>query len=335
MMTGTSPFTFNSPSFHSSSYLPKLEAEFCRDFSCCGIPLPSLHDLLRHYEEHHAQQNTMDNGVTNVQNDTQNRIPQPSNAGMGATIGGIGGIQMEMMRQRQLQQQRQAQEEAAMQDDQRESEVTGDMDMDEDEMTPPPNQQAMAPQTHMGQQHMQHTQPNAHMGQTSYNTTPNMQNAHMQNFGGQASPFSPDSSVPGTPLANDQMDFTFPQNLGYQQQPNFNMPYANMGIGTGDMSLDMCIDEPAKRLFSPGGQQMGGYNAAQLQMLMNANQVQRLPGDGLVQQAPTMQAHLMQQEEKPFKCPVIGCEKAYKNQNGLKYHKAVCFLYSGFCSLEY
>ncbi|KAF2435586.1 hypothetical protein EJ08DRAFT_555925, partial [Tothia fuscella] len=26
-------------------------------------------------------------------------------------------------------------------------------------------------------------------------------------------------------------------------------------------------------------------------------------------------------ETKPFKCPVIGCEKAYKNQNGLKYHK--------------
>ena len=29
------------------------------------------------------------------------------------------------------------------------------------------------------------------------------------------------------------------------------------------------------------------------------------------------------QEDKPFKCPVIGCEKAYKNQNGLKYHKSV------------
>lgn len=25
--------------------------------------------------------------------------------------------------------------------------------------------------------------------------------------------------------------------------------------------------------------------------------------------------------DKPYKCPVIGCDKAYKNQNGLKYHK--------------
>src|SRR5215469_18318156 len=54
-MTGTSPFAFQSPSFHSSSYLPKLEANFMRDFSCCGVTLPTLHDLLQHYEEAHAQ----------------------------------------------------------------------------------------------------------------------------------------------------------------------------------------------------------------------------------------------------------------------------------------
>ena len=29
------------------------------------------------------------------------------------------------------------------------------------------------------------------------------------------------------------------------------------------------------------------------------------------------------EEAKPFRCPVVGCEKAYKNQNGLKYHKTV------------
>lgn len=26
-------------------------------------------------------------------------------------------------------------------------------------------------------------------------------------------------------------------------------------------------------------------------------------------------------ENKPFKCPVLGCGKTYKNQNGLKYHR--------------
>jgi transcription factor SFP1 len=31
-----------------------------------------------------------------------------------------------------------------------------------------------------------------------------------------------------------------------------------------------------------------------------------------------LQTMMMPEEHKPFKCPVIGCEKAYKNQNGLK-----------------
>ena len=30
-------------------------------------------------------------------------------------------------------------------------------------------------------------------------------------------------------------------------------------------------------------------------------------------------AMMVNEEHKPFRCPVIGCEKAYKNQNGLKY----------------
>ncbi|OLL23015.1 Zinc finger protein sfp1 [Neolecta irregularis DAH-3] len=37
-----------------TAYLPKLEASFCRDFSCCGKTLEDLHDLLQHYEEQHV-----------------------------------------------------------------------------------------------------------------------------------------------------------------------------------------------------------------------------------------------------------------------------------------
>jgi transcription factor SFP1 len=40
-------------------------------------------------------------------------------------------------------------------------------------------------------------------------------------------------------------------------------------------------------------------------------------------------------EPKPFRCPVIGCENAYKNQNGLKHHKSVSngSVLRGFCLL--
>jgi hypothetical protein len=37
-------------------YMPKLEACFMRDFKCCGQTLPTLHELLEHYEAAHAQQ---------------------------------------------------------------------------------------------------------------------------------------------------------------------------------------------------------------------------------------------------------------------------------------
>ncbi|KAG2231828.1 hypothetical protein BDF21DRAFT_416273 [Thamnidium elegans] len=46
-----------SPSPYSKldSYDQKqeLEKEFCRDFSCCGLNLGNLHQLLEHYEEYH------------------------------------------------------------------------------------------------------------------------------------------------------------------------------------------------------------------------------------------------------------------------------------------
>lgn len=29
----------------------------------------------------------------------------------------------------------------------------------------------------------------------------------------------------------------------------------------------------------------------------------------------------MEDEEKPYRCPVEDCDKAYKNSNGLKYHQ--------------
>lgn len=44
---------FASPPGSSGAYLPNLEKQYCKDYSCCGQLLPSLHDLLRHYEEAH------------------------------------------------------------------------------------------------------------------------------------------------------------------------------------------------------------------------------------------------------------------------------------------
>ncbi|EER38156.1 C2H2 transcription factor [Histoplasma capsulatum H143] len=111
---------------------------------------------------------------------------------------------------------------------------------------------------------------------------------------------TPDSSAPGTPAELDESiigefgDMSMMQNnalTGAQGQFS--------GFGGGNDMLNLFIDEPAKRLFSP----TGGFS-----------QQQSVPDTTL--------GLLPNEEPKPFRCPVIGCEKAYKNQNGLKYHKA-------------
>lgn len=100
---------------------------------------------------------------------------------------------------------------------------------------------------------------------------------------------------------------------------------------TDSLSLDLCIDEPAKRLYSPNGynnqrlqQQFADFGLGQGQFknnndLMRAYQQQQLMAMGAMGNSQGAAAIMIGEEHKPFKCPVIGCEKAYKNQNGLKY----------------
>jgi transcription factor SFP1 len=94
--------------------------------------------------------------------------------------------------------------------------------------------------------------------------------------------------------------------------------------------LDLCIDEPAKRLFSPTGgygnqnQQYAHMRLGSGQYGPNSDIARRIREQQMLAGVPDTTAGMMPNDEpKPFRCPVIGCEKAYKNQNGLKYHKSV------------
>ena len=107
-----------------------------------------------------------------------------------------------------------------------------------------------------------------------------------------------------------------------QDQSQFGTYY---DFGDGHDMGSLYIDEPAKRLFhnvnkkftkQPPVSQLGdGQYSENSEVARTIREVQRSVGvpepqtDGGV--------------PKPFHCPVIGCEKAYKNQNGLKYHKMV------------
>lgn len=379
MMAGTSPFAFQSPSHHSSSYLPKLEANFMKDFSCCGLTLPTLHDLLQHYEEAHAQKESLSH------DSTQHQMPD-TRAALAATT--ASQVQQEAQQRNHQQAQMHngpARINTGVQYNQQPSQRTvfsntlqtipdmdtvEDMEMDDidgaNETTPPPNfytsnaattspqtpyasvQQPQIPQlnTSMMQGHQAYRQsaPTTPVA-TSRNPAFQGNNASstlsanpMQQFQDLQNPYrnTPDSSAPGTPAELDENLMAGMDDMSMQQNPIFSglpLPdgFGNFGFGANSDMIDLCIDEPAKRLFQQArnnpSQPVTHQRLGSGQYGANSDIARTIRERQLAAGLPDTTTNMMPHEEpKPFRCPVIGCEKAYKNQNGLKYHKSVSVL---------
>ncbi|KAK2627502.1 hypothetical protein QTJ16_003468 [Diplocarpon rosae] len=394
IMAGTSPFPYQSPSYHSSSYLPKLEANFMRDFTCCGQTLPTLHDLLQHYEEAHAQQTPQslrtasaaakvrENSTPNskaalaaqaasavqqqAQQQQNHHLQPPRPQGLHMPHGGpsIGGIQL--MRQQQQQQQQQSQPSTPLQknalplvedmddvEDMEMDDAIGPMDNMPAETPVPMRQQTQsAQQSFFGQQlrpglnlnssGLQHSGLRTSQPSTpatagfGFQNNPTVSSVNTPTLSAQPSqppshPFSPDTSAPGTPAG--ELEDAYAKVSTNLNASNMNMNLGNMnypfGMGSDSLAVDLCIDEPAKRLYSPNGftqqrlqQQFAQFGLGQGQFgnndeLLRAYRQQQMMAMNTMPQTGLM----LGEEHKPFRCPVIGCEKAYKNQNGLKYHK--------------
>ena len=339
-MTGTSPFTFQSPSFHSSSYLPKLEANFMRDFQCCGVTLPTLHDLLQHYEEVHATRSAQQG-------------PREARASIAAAL---AQQQNPLPNQKAL---KPGQSQLSQQHP--DLDAIDDMELDEAMDGPPSqifsqvrnNDQGVCPGVGAG----------AGAAGGANETVPSLNMAMLQGFnGGQpetptnpislqnnptvssvntpalmANPLqnaqfrqTPDSSAPGTPSELDESIVDGLGDLSMQKDNNSsNAPAPNQPkFALNNDMVDLCIDEPAKRLFSPNSGFASTLNNTQFKLSgaqygPNSEIARRIREQQLLAGVPDMSILLPNEEPKPFRCPVIGCEKAYKNQNGLKYHKAV------------
>ncbi|KAK2596879.1 hypothetical protein N8I77_012766 [Diaporthe amygdali] len=392
VLTGTSPFvTFGqSPSLQSTSYLPKLEQNFMRDFRCCDRTWPTLHDLLQHYEENHHGNPSMQmssppgaslnkQGLFPIQGSSRqpNSRPMQSNTSMPSGQNGLSGMGMQMTGQmgqqnRQfggmsgtglnmggissmMQQQRStpgtpSQSQMSMND---EMDAVGDMEMDE--MMDVDNSQSTMQQTR--QMFGQQQRPQLHLNssglggfgqqglRTSTPTTPAAAGFGFQNnptvssvntptlgtqpYRGQFQQDTSNLETPTADLMDDDMsglpkmnlgNMNFNTGLGGLNTSQFGMGFGN---GNGNNMNFGTISDPGKQLFSPGGgsltpeQQNMQQQFAQFGIDVSTLPPGTDPATLLQQLAPLA----IQEEHKPFKCPVIGCEKAYKNQNGLKYHK--------------
>jgi transcription factor SFP1 len=379
MMAGTSPYmTHQSPSFHSSSYIPKLEANFMRDFTCCDRTWPTLHDLLQHYEENHTQPSmqsvknfgafsqaslrpsTARPGTSSAAAATSNNVTQPipgfqqaSQAdGTLTSAGGAGvsGIQQMMRRQQPTPAtpvaQKTSQLSSQMND---EMDAVGDMEMD-DAVGPLDLGEGQRTMQQTRQLFGQQQRPQLHLNsaglphqglRTSQPTTPAAASFGFQNNPTVSSVNTPTMTTQQTIPQQRQSQFSdnvtgdmdddlpgmpMKMNLGNLNLNGSQFGGLNFNSGNGVLGME-CIDEPAKRLYSPGGtnpvvnqrQALEQQLQQQLQQ-MNLDPSQLPPGTDPAALLQQMTALMMPpvEEPKPYKCPVIGCEKAYKNQNGLK-----------------
>lgn len=274
-----------------------------KDYACCGIKLDSLHELLEHYEEEHAA----------VPNQTMGRTPTGQQAY--AKIDTHHNHSHILPNPAQLQQQHQPPRTSNVilppinHAFPSHPAVPGDLDdldsMDMDDGPAPAVQpvntdRQFQPQPQFGRQSSQSAMSSPINAFQNPRTTPPIDSQYNPTVSSVNAPNMDPMSRPGDLELNGMSTPRMPQTEG-----EFDMASLE---GTPNQVSQATIDDPAKRLFAKQG--FGGM---------------RSPGFISQMGTPSVNGSQMGQpdETKPFRCPVIGCEKAYKNQNGLKYHKQV------------
>ena len=366
-----------------------------RDFSCCGLRLPTMHELLEHYEaNHHQQMQELQKRASNegpppdpkaaIANNAATALKDPTQAQQQGTRSRPQAATPQRsntpVQSQTTPKQAQPRAEQIPQPTSQDDETVGNMEMDEDfaaQSTIPQQYQVQQPSmmqpNQFGQpanrappldlsninasnairqhQGLRNSGPNtpvsASRNGTFYHNNPTVSSVNTPTlsthptssahpFHQQQQYYTPESSAPGTP---GELDPEFVGNLGQMNVSYMgtgNNGYNNWGFTPNNEMLDLCIDEPAKRLFASSGM----FNAQQQQQAGPTSSAIQL-GDGQYSENSELARTIREQQKlagvpdpsadgvpKPFHCPVIGCEKAYKNQNGLKYHKSVCLPYS-------
>ncbi|KAI1179110.1 hypothetical protein F4777DRAFT_586327 [Nemania sp. FL0916] len=359
-ITGTSPFATlgQSPSLHSSSYVPTKEAEYLRDFVCCDLRLDTMHDLLRHYETCHTTANAQ--GIRNgsgvrmphrlsvssrpsislgpgridsqgFQNQghmgfgQQNRMLGTNGAsgmGFGSMQGRRQSIGLDSNKQPHM---------GGLQSND-ELDAIGDMEMDDAvgmmEIDDSSHRTIQQTRQLFGQQRPQLHINSSGMPQalrTSQPPTPGASGFGYQNNPTVSSVNTPTLTTNQSGMGGASDGMIDNSSLDFM---DLNSAVGNLGNMNNSALSEYFIQDPAKRLYSPNG------TSANQQRVLHQQMAQfGLDDSQFGQMDPIHLAALQRaianpetfqmppEEDKPYKCPVRGCEKAYKNQNGLKYHK--------------
>ncbi|KAG7882911.1 hypothetical protein KL905_001613 [Ogataea polymorpha] len=241
-----------SPSINNTSYLADLEATYCKDYSCCGQLLPTLHDLLRHYEEMHIQ--------------PEQPLETPRARPVNTAMDTVSTNEVFLTPQ------------GSHDPNVRTQQSQGGHGVPDSLATFSFNQQPNNDtQSRLGYniQYQQSQQDllNHSQGHLTQNALQQQHPTLFQNYNNQL-PQRQQSPLSSQPTPHTNHANTIPPRAGSPRQ------FAMDEDEDMEEDSEVCIDDPARHLYV-----------------------------------------MEQGESRPFKCPVIGCDKNYKNQNGLKYHR--------------
>lgn len=386
--------SFGSPPGSSSAYLPNLEKQYCKDYSCCGQLLPGLHDLLRHYEEAHISTSPGHNhmlhntGNVSIMNNSSNVTLNQM-----APANGAGSIQKRRM-MALYQQQFQSQHHQMSHNQQQHLHANNG---DNPQLSSTMLQQQITTQQqnisqsalishhiHNNSQHSQHQQQNGNQAPVNQSQSGNLvdavstnevflhtgsrrlNSANMVSHTNSNSPASSgsnsnthSSSFNNYSLQMNKQILSQQSRLLQKRSPNINT--ASAGVDLDFMDQDIIDDfnqDPAiigiqtPLTSTPSSSSRNPVSIIHSKKKSSVsitskktgtdddedeldeenedehddNDISSIQQHQKQQQAyiddPARRLYVMDHEEhKPFKCPVIGCDKTYKNQNGLKYHK--------------
>lgn len=288
----------------------RLESTFCRNFTCCGQKLDDLHDLLQHYEECHVRfeddempamiaDDEVDSSGSSNASTSQPSSPRTSNAGSTSSAAATAT--------------------AASVTTDNVTTPTGLDDTDKasafDTAVMRSPSFAKSKKRSFGQYaNASSANPNGAIHQSLRRAlidggvgrrVPGTPNIYAPN-----SPFStPGSSIPGTPRLDTENDGYFSNGLNPAAFSALSIRSSN----TDALDLPSCAPPnlffPASSTASSSSQppakreKTSATTSASSLALENALRA----GAGNI--------------DKPYKCPAPGCDKAYKQMNGLKYHR--------------
>lgn len=249
-----------------NAFLPNLEEQYCKDYSCCGISLPGLHDLLRHYEEAHISTSPVpsNNSTQNMNNDNASGSMSMKNImdKTGRTIN-LGGT-----------------------------------------MSPPT---PMSSQSKIGMNSTDNNTYKQHKFISARNNATNLvdtvsTNEVFLNNGRAATLNNIAATGSAIPINKD----TQPQTLQNMMMPA-NNDISQLHSSNVQVEID---DEDEEEEEDEDGEED------------EEDEEEEQDKNEVYIDDPARRLYVMDHEEyKPFKCPVVGCDKTYKNQNGLKYHR--------------